>query len=378
MAWLVAIQILCFYHPDSPSIGANDTQQRYDFLIKGMDDQRQRLRSGIYRASGRFISDNPTLGRLDGPVTIYSAFDFNTDKLRFDRIEPIREGKITAPGAGPRETWSKKTKGGALIRLPDRTISNLDGDMISRSGKLTIADESALKPLDIRAFGLFYWTDMANIPSTTYPLWLQVLERQKPDEVVEERRGIWRVAWNFPEYGTLSLRRILWLDQNSGFSPIRTELRYRSRSMPPDSWPAPKEESETTWIEAAGTWVPKTYRLSTDRGTPNAQSYELSFDWEAVNREVPAKLFSIEDLRLPRGTLVVDTSLGSTIDVGSIGPDRKVINRSFAQPPPSSPRRSWRGWGPRLPYILTAFGIVILGLAARMRLRSKGSRGARS
>ena len=345
------------------------TSKRYDFLIKGMDDQRQRLRTGAYRASGRLYNDDPALGKLDGPVTIFSAFDHETDKFRFDRLEPIREGKITAPGADPQAVWAPKFVGGKMIRLPDRTISKSNDSVMTRSGSMSPGDEANIKPFDVRAVGLFYWSSLSSIRSTTYPQMLEYYERERPEEVVEERRGIWRITWTFPEDTTMTLRRIVWLDQNSGYSPIRMELKYRSSSMPAGHWPAPMLESETTWVEHAGVWVPKTYRVVAKHSAPVIQGYDLSFDWEIVNGEVPARVFTIEGLSLPKNGMVVDNSLGKNIIIGSIGADHKVIDRTMTPPPPPAPpRRAWQGWT-WLPYGFGTFGILVIGLAAWLRFR---------
>ncbi len=360
--------------------GQQEVIKRYDFLLKGMDDHRQRLRTGVYRASGRFVSDDPTLGRLDGPITIFSAFDYDEDKFRFDRMEPFREGKITDPGAGSQEAWTKKTRGGQMIRLDGHTISRDVDSSIAYIGRLTTEVEGAVKPLDVRAFGLFYWIDLSDGPATTYPAWFKILLGDVPEEILEERRGIWRVTWTFPEYETITSRRITWIDQNSGFSPIRTELRRRSRSMPPDFWPEPYESSETTWSEVSGIWVPKTYRNVLDKGQPLQQIFELSFNWEVVNGVVLADVFSVKGLKLPPGTLVVDNSTGSELDVRPIDADHSLIDRTNETPPPpvaanAKPKRAWQGWI-SAPYAFATIGVGVLGLAAWLLFRNSRPRRA--
>ncbi len=370
MRLIVLFMTICLLSNTSKNtVSAYEDSKRYDFLLKGMDDQRQRLRTGIYRASGRFISDTSALGRLDGPVKIFSAFDFDADKLRFDRSEPFRAGKISNPGGKTQSSWETKFRGGRLIQLKDRYISNSDGSFLVQIGSLSDGVEDNVKPLDIRVFGLFYWSDLTSFPATTYSNCLQYLEKQKPDEVVEERRGFWRITWTFPEVSTMTLRRTLWVDQKSGFSPIRMELRYRSNRMPVGQWPAPMFESETTWTEIAGVWVPKTTHVVDKNSPPAIQSYELSLDWENVNGMVPPETFTLEGLKLTPGYQVVDDTLGRTIVVGSIGDNHGLVEQAAPVPPPSAPNRSWRSWSSFLPYFLGGFGVFVIALAAWFRFR---------
>ena len=354
--------------PAKSSADSEDLK-RYDFLIKGMDDQRQRLRTGMYRINGRYISESTETGRLDGPVKIFSAFDFDADKFRFDRTGPIREGKVPpAPlGADARSSWTLKMRGGRMIRLKDRNISNGDDSMQVRIGSMNPMVQNDLRPLDVRAFGLFYWQSMSSFPATPYPKFLEYYERDQADEVVEERRGIWKITKTFPTYLGHTSRRILWIDQKAGFSPIRLELRQRDDSMPAGTWSAPDFESETTWIEIAGVWVPKTARIVDDPGTAKVASYEFPFDWEMVNGVVPPETFTLAGLKLKPGYQVVDDTLGRDVIVGSIGADHALVERASSPPPPAAPNRAWRGWSSFLPHILAGLGICVIGLAAWFR-----------
>ncbi len=364
------IQIF-FVMVDQPRISDSprDIAKQYEFLIKGMDDQRQRLRTGMYRASGRFVSESLDVGRLDGPLTIFSAFDFDTNKFRFDRTEPIRQGRVSPPGLDKRSSWTMKMRGGRMIRLQDRHISNTDGSFQVRIGSLIPGVENDVKPLDVRGFGFFYWNDLSSFPATPYEKTLEYLEREKPEEVVEEGRGIWKVTKTFPEESRRTLRRVLWFDQNSGFSPIRMELRIRVSSMPADYWPEPNLESETTWVEIAGVWVPKTARVVDMGDAPSIQRYELSFDWEMVNGMIPPETFTLAGLKLTPGYQVVDDTLGREIIVGSIGSDHALVERTVPLPS-STPNRVWRGWTSFLPYVLAGLGVVAIGLVAWFRFRT--------
>ena len=325
----------------------------------------------MYRASGRYVSDDPKLGRLDGPVKIFSAFDFDADRLRFDRTEPIREGKIVTPGAGTQKTWAPKIAGGQLIQLKDQTISHILDIFQVRQGGLNPGAEASIKPLDVRGFGLFYWASLASYPATTYPQTLEYLEKEKPEEVVEERSGIWRIVWTFPEVDTVTARRTVWLDQKAGFSPIRMELKYRATAMPAGQW-KPTLESETTWAEVAGVWVPRTDHVVASHSAPTMDSYELSFDWEMVNGVVPPETFTLAGLKLKPGYQVVDNSLGREIVVGKVGKYHALVETPQSPPPPTRPDRSWRGWSPSLPYLLAGVGAVAIGVAFWFRFGPPG------
>ena len=128
-----------------PQVYGADTAKQYDFLLTGMDDPRQRLRTGLYRASGRFISESKKVGRLDGSVRIFSAFDYDAEKFRFDRTEPTREGNAAPPDSKGRPNWKPKIIGGQLIRLKDRAISHNDDSFSVRIGTTSPDVDSLVK-----------------------------------------------------------------------------------------------------------------------------------------------------------------------------------------------------------------------------------------
>src|SRR5438309_1115142 len=80
---------LCGDQPGAAEPAASrDRDELTRFLWTGLKDNRERLRSGVFRARGRYVVDEPQPGRFEGDVQLFSAFDYDKDLLRFDRVEP--------------------------------------------------------------------------------------------------------------------------------------------------------------------------------------------------------------------------------------------------------------------------------------------------
>jgi hypothetical protein len=81
-------------------------QQKAQALLSRMKESRDLLRSGSYRASGRVSTNRRTsgTGRLQGPIEIFSAFDFDKQLCRFDQTEPVirklSEGSVAGEETG--------------------------------------------------------------------------------------------------------------------------------------------------------------------------------------------------------------------------------------------------------------------------------------
>ena len=62
-------------------------------------------------------------------------------------------------------------------------------------------------------------------------------------------------------------------------------------------WEEPRIISEVTWALRDDTWVPKTFKIQTRSGRVQL-TYDLSFEWESVNKPVAARWFTLEGLGL--------------------------------------------------------------------------------
>jgi len=67
----------------------DDPRQMLTSLVAGLKTERQRLRQGVFRVHGVEIREDPApVGKLEGPVEMFGAFDFDKGCYRFDRRSP--------------------------------------------------------------------------------------------------------------------------------------------------------------------------------------------------------------------------------------------------------------------------------------------------
>ena len=102
-----------------------DKADLFRFLLDGMKTNRMQLQQGAFRAHGRRVLENSKFGRVEGPVEIYSAFDFAAAKMRFDRREPERIWDRKKAGE-----WKAGEQGGKFIRTPREMIEQKLGDKL--------------------------------------------------------------------------------------------------------------------------------------------------------------------------------------------------------------------------------------------------------
>jgi hypothetical protein len=328
---------------------AQDAEADLQFVWEGMKDHRQRLRSGVLKMNGRMLDHQPGAWKLDGDVAIFIAFDEGGRRLRFDRSEPVLDPETRGSGEA-----RQMTGGGRYVRLPDRSYSYVNGELITETREPDETISTEIRPFDVRGLGLYYWLDLAE-GGVYYDEIVGNWEKVQPDRTVDEGDGLYRVEWTLADG---ALRRLLWIDESRGFAPVRFELLYRDESAE-GGWSEPKVVSETSWEQSGDAWIPASYRLEDFQGAPRHRLYELAIRWESVNEPVAPPLFTLEGLELDRGIVLVDRRLGRPIPVGEIGAGHEPV-MSFSAPigddsAPGSPT-------PRryLPIVLLAVAPAIL------------------
>jgi hypothetical protein len=114
-----------------------------------------------------------------------------------------------------------------------------------------------------------------------------------------------------------------WTDERVGLQVVRQqttrdEQAYQSRGLrvPVVS------ESETTWTQINGTWIPVSLTMQT-RARLTTTRLQLTFDWQSVNQGVTDDAFDWQAWDLPSGAFVVDQRLGR---------DKSIYLRDFSMP----------------------------------------------
>lgn len=108
----------------TPTIGisagiSEDQLPLYRHTIAGNMAARQRLRTGVWRASGPFQSHYIRDGKpvdFETEVRLFGAFDTESGRVRFDRDEPQPPARTEA---GRRLSKYLRNRGGKYIKTPE-------------------------------------------------------------------------------------------------------------------------------------------------------------------------------------------------------------------------------------------------------------------
>ena len=312
---------------------------RFRYLMAGMKDQREKLETGIFRAYGRFVYVEPKRRQdeqIDGEVQIFCAFDFPKDLIRIDSTHPVsivrkqgqpiakaknkgKEAKEEKNGKeGPNDIEKTNSQTSKFIHTPAKSFRHSSGTALN----VTIigSDEPAppgTNAFDVRIVGLAVLQSYQTLKS--FPELYKIYDELGGIAVVEvenETKGIYRMSF---EKG--DIKKVVWIDEKRGFSPIRLEMG------PPNQ--EPNVTSEGTWIEMEGVWVPKTFRIQ-QKYPGRLTSYALSFEWEAINKPIPDKWFTVEGLEADQARLLWDYRIkGKPIVVGRLNEKGKSTKGIF-------------------------------------------------
>lgn len=348
VVWILAVGDTAGFAVTGPRLPP-DRREMAELQLRGMKDSRDRLASGAFRAKGRRQRVYPKSPPLDAPVEFYCAFDYARGLFRLDRDMPVlRSG--TEPDSKPAVVREKSK----YARTPLRSFHWSDvqpGMVTARDSEAQPAGEMAA--FDPRALGLLLVHDLEY--NSKFEQLLAFLTKQELIEVVQEGPRICRLTWAFGKDN--HLRRTVWFDREQGYAPVRMELR---RSWAPEP---PMQTSETTWAEVSGAWVPKSFSIQ-EEFSPGVRRYQLSLDWESVNKPIAETLFTAKGLELKEDAQVVSVELGKPILLGHTSDDD-------LRPLPSADRRALRVW------IAAITGAVLLTIVAvwilRRRVRARHS-----
>lgn len=357
--------------PVSPVDSAEPELLR-EYIVQGMLYQREQLRSGVYRAHGRKVDDDPRWPGIDGDVTIYCAFDLDEPRLRFDRVEPslsatdfdarpdevhdIVDGNTALPSTFATELVSLEWR---YVRTADRSLVWCTDWPVVQVKRPDESPPSGVAPFDVRALGLAYWMDF--VKGYQFEELVESYKAETPVEIVRIPEAVFRATWI--RGGT---RTVVWIDSEQGVSPIRLEVSERLPAATEDgsgNWSQPKLVSDVTWQAINGVWVPRTFSIEELHLAPRVMKYELTFDWESVNQDIPDEVFSEEGLELPERTVTVDDRLGEPVVTGLL---------AAPQAPGVEPGHTFQWW--LLVILNLAAGGAVVGVIVH-RLLTRRARG---
>ena len=240
----------------------DEARQQADFVLAGMKDARDRLQSGTFRARGRWGFEKLTeSGVHEVDVAVFCAFDFPTNKFRFDRRE---KPSTVSPGV---------SKSGFALRYVRKPGASFCWNEDSHSVVIRPQENEILgrlSPFDVRIVGLANWAAFRQgfQHGFSYSELIEYVTKQTEQalsEVVSETETLHRLSWT-PQP---SLKNTIWFDEEQGFSPVRYEqrIRYSHHGDAEVSGLDPTCIVDATWQEIAGVWVPKTLVMQLNKRT---------------------------------------------------------------------------------------------------------------
>jgi hypothetical protein len=168
---------------------------------------------------------------------------------------------------------------------------------------------------------------------------ISAYRRADATSVVRESDALVRFSWHQGKEHSE-----LWVDTEKGFSPQRLQV---TGTKDDGSAGSPLFFSDVTWDKVDNVWVPTSFRIQEQHMATRVLSYELSIEWEKVNKEVDGKLFGARGMSLPTNTAVVDNRLTEPFVVDQIGMDANPVE-----------------YVPQLEETTTKYWLVIVNLAA--------------
>lgn len=292
----------------------------FEYVMLGMKDNRERLKTGVFRATGLYSVVASGREELRGPVEIFSAFDRSKQRIRFDRSVPIRplpRQLAARPEAAP----NGSTKKDEPAKPPAFSIQKTQVILSPKEVLVTAGDRGSMRvhppefrkfpgmPFDVRALGLNSLRGFEK-DGTTFEERYEALTKNKPCEIERQNERRWKIVWEFVE--PTRFRSTYWIDEASGFTVIKSETRLPRSNVEPVAWGNPEYVSDVTWERRDDVWVPKSFKIQ-DPGARQLRTYDLAFEWESVNKPIADNYFTIAGMDKKDRTEAYNVTTGKAI-----------------------------------------------------------------
>jgi hypothetical protein len=265
---------------------------------------------------------------MEGPVSVFCAFDYLNQRIRSDREDPI----IFVDRR--KQTESILQIGYRLIQTRDKTYYLDLGGGLKTTEILTVAAPDFQPPpyglpFDVRSFGLVDWSS---------------IEHPEPFEKVFEAFEKFNVLSCRPDADGRCVLTIrphesvkieLWINIKQGYTVERSELRILDKAA--NDWGEVTAFADVEWTEHDGVWIP--ISISLERHFNGREAYYAKLDWKSVNETPSDELFLPESLDVNPESIIVDGRLGGRpIVVGKVKDNGRPPVRPAEEGPPESIR----------------------------------------
>lgn len=312
---LVTLCIFAMAATAASRVCGADQCEDHHALLQSIREARLRLTSGIYRAQGHRIIRTSEQGTMEGPVSVFCAFDYLNHRIRSDREDPII---FVDP---QKQTESILQIGYRLIQLPGKAFCLDLGNGLKSSEILAITAPDFQPPpyglpFDVRSFGLVDWSSI----ETPAPF-EKVFEAFETSNILgcrSDAEGKCVLTMRPHE----SVKIELWVDCKQGYTVERSEMRLLDGA--PDAWGDVVAFADVEWTDHDGVWVPISINL--ERHFNGREAYYAKLEWESVNKTLSDDLFQPSSLDVDPDSIIVDDRLGGKpVVVGKV--------RDNGQPP---------------------------------------------
>jgi hypothetical protein len=332
LAWLLLASMCVWRGNDAAP--PNEDSQLAAFVLAGMRDERERLRSGIFRASGtRTVEAEPGKNHVVR-IELFSAFDRDNDRFRFDRLETDVTPNVPV-----------RPRGGKYIRTAEQSIHASDEGPGTAVTVMAPDHPPHIDPFDVRSIGIALPQEL----SIGFQEFLSFFSEEQVVESAEKQDEMYCVTWLSGK--NHELRRRVWIDEQLGWAPAQFEASVQV----PGGTNIVRQVMDVEWRRVSQVVVPVKLVAESRRVV---DKLELTFDWVAVNRPIDAKYFSIDGLNLDTGTYIADGRLGPAVLVEIVGqnePTASLLPARTAKP--TDPKGRQALW-----LVAAACAVVALGV----------------
>jgi hypothetical protein len=302
------------------------------FVLEGIRAERGKLKTAICDVEFATAYEDKTNSKildLDESRVMIAISDTGDFRMSWTYQRSIAEKRFLR-GDGVYQSESPG-RTGTFIRTKEKCIQWLEGQRIVDILPPSTAYPSWIKFFDVKAIGIYSWVEFQQ--SLGFEELIENLISMPVLEVSENSEGVYELVW---ELGSENLQWIIDVDCHRGFAPIAAKMRQRTTSS--DPW-LNIQEFQSDWEKVSSVWVPVRF---TGRKQPksdaNTDTISLRLDWRSVNDTISDEMFTIKALNAPDAVSVVDSTLGSPIEI-------KVAGQPFPTDDAGSlPVRAGRYW----------------------------------
>jgi len=349
--------------------------QMATFCLQGWKEGRDRLRCGVFTARGRHFSrGSGGYPDLDAPLEVFCAFDYDRNLFRYDAQKRVRmstgDPVVAAKRARAGRGFDDRDVTERFARGPRQSITwcSINAHRVGLFAPSFSPRVKITADLDVRIVGLALWHSV--ISGVRYADVGELLTKWDIEQVADEGDARYRCVWiHLDNRVKEETRRIVWFDEGQGFAPVRSELRVARRATAQfAATEFVEQESEATWSQINGVWVPRTFSIRPFRRPTEGHGFrerlDLTFDWSSVNERVDDQLFELASMGLPPDARITDMRLGTPVVLGRVA--------ELQTAPPATPHFRMRWLVPIVSMVLLAGSAVFLMLRRALSARKAG------